>query len=376
MILQKNMINFINTKLYFILSLFTLSAFLFCNNKNENSSQTNIETKKIKDMLGNTVVIPKEVKRVALFGGPTGQIAYLLGAQDKLCAVTSTIRLSKLVQEMDPNIKNIPAPRTVSGSINIEELIMSNPELVLAGDIDGEIVKRKTDIPVALLLSSMKEGFEAIKNEVKFFAEIFNKHDRATYFIDYLDKTVNMIKERTKDIPAEKRKIVYNGYQKNHLVTIGGDMFIQEFIETAGCRNAAATISTKAGRKEGLHQGLGVVSMEQVIEWDPDIIVINMENSDDMYKDARWSQIRAVRNKAIYKQPTGIFILDRPTVESAFLYTLWIAKTAYPEKFHDVDMNKEVKKFYKEIFGFKLSDSQVKNILNGSYAKSMQKGMK
>jgi iron complex transport system substrate-binding protein len=328
-------------------------------------------------MKGNKVRIPKNISRVALFGGPTGQIAYLLGAQDKLCAVTSSIKLSQLVNEMDSSIKNLPAPRTVNGNINIEELILSNPELVLAGDIDGDIVKRKTKFPVAYLQSTMSEGYNAIKKEVTFFADVFNKHDRAVRYIDYLDKMIHMVTSRVKDIPMNQRKVVYNGYQKNHLVTIGGDSFIQEFIETAGCRNAAKDMSTSSsGRKEDLHMGLGPVSMEQVIGWDPDIIVVNMENMDDIYKDARWRKIKAVKNKAIYKQPTGIFILDRPTAESAYIYTLWIATVAYPEKFRDINILEEIKKFYKELFDFRLSEQQAKNVLIGAYTKSMQKGMK
>jgi iron complex transport system substrate-binding protein len=369
------------TKICFLFLCVTLvsNPLLSCGSKNENQAENNSanqEWRIITDMKGNKVKIPKTLSRVALLGGTTGQIAYLLGIQNKLCAVTSSIKLSRLAQEMDPLIKNIPAPRTVNGNINIEELILSNPELVIAGDIDGDIVKRKTNFTVAYLQSGMNVGFNAIKTEVKFYANVFNKQDRANRFIEYLDKMIIMVTSRVKDIPMHQKKSVYNGYQKNHLVTIGGDSFLQEFIETAGCRNAAKEVSTLAGKKEDLHQGLGLVSMEQVISWDPDIIVVNMENADDIYQDSRWMKIKAVKNKVIYRQPTGLFILDRPTAESSYIYTLWIAMTAYPERFRDINIINEIKKFYKDLFDFQLSENQAKDVLNGSYAKSMQKGLK
>src|SRR5512145_2220176 len=73
------------------------------------------KTRIITDMLGRKVEVPDPLTRVALFGGPTGQIAYLLGARNQLCAVTSSIKGSELIQAMDPSIANLPGPRSTSG---------------------------------------------------------------------------------------------------------------------------------------------------------------------------------------------------------------------------------------------------------------------
>lgn len=374
------MLNLIIIKSKLFLLFLILSALIFfpeCGKKYEsmNDQEHATELRTVKDMLGNSIKIPKTVTRAALFGGPTGQIAYLLGAQNQLCAVSAPMRNSTLINEMDPNIQNIPAPRTTNGVINIEELILSNPEIVIAGDTDGHIVERKTSFTVAYLQSNMNVDFKGIIEEVKFFAKIFNAEERADAYETYLYNTLKMIETRVKNIPNDKRKIVYNGYGKNHLVTIGGDAFLDKFIKAAGCRNAALEVST-LGKRDGLHTGLRQVSMELVLDWNPDIIIINTNDSVDMYNDSRWKTVKAVRNKQVYKQPAGIFVLDRPTAESAYLYTLWLAVNAYPDKFKDFDLNSEVKKFYKEIFNFSLSKKQVKNILNGTYNRSMMKGIK
>ena len=127
---------------------------------------------------------------------------------------------------------------------------------------------------------------------------------------------------------------------------------MQRQIELAGCRNAAETILTSGTREGGLHTGLAEVSMEKVLEWNPDILVIDFGSPAEVYDSPKWKSITAVKNKKIFKQPIGIFIWDRPTAESAVLHPLWLAKIAYPDRFADVNLAQEIKRFYREIMSF------------------------
>jgi iron complex transport system substrate-binding protein len=318
----------------------------------------------ITDMAGRQIKVPDPLTRVALFGGPTGQIAYILGARKQLCAVTSTLRGSDLILAFDPSIQKLPAPRSTSGHVNIEELLAADAQLVIAGTFDGTIVEKKTGIPVAYTESNMNHGLDLLKREMRFYADVFQKQARAEKYIAYLEKTISFVKSRTKDIPQSERKTLFNGYGPNHLVTLGGDTFMHERIETAGCIDAAAAISS-AGVKEGLHSGLAEMSMEKVLGWNPDILVIDSGDPVEVYKNPKWKSINAVQNKRVYKQPVGIFIWDRPTAEAAVLYPLWLAKTAYPERFQDVNLVKEVQRFYRETIGFNLTRSLAEAVLEG-----------
>jgi iron complex transport system substrate-binding protein len=324
------------------------------------------KTRVFVDMIGRRIEIPDPLTRVALLGGPTGQVAYILGARSQLCAVTKSLKSSELVNLMDPSVKDLVAPRSTSGQINVEELIVADPQLVIAGDLDGSIVEKKTRIPVAYFQSTMNQSLELIKEEIRFYGRAFQKEARAEKYVAYLQKTIDLIRSRTRDIPRDKRRIVFNGYSSNHLVTLGGDTFMQQHLELAGCRNAAEAILT-TGIKEGLHTGLAEVSMEKVLGWNPDILVVDFGTASELYADPKWKTINAVKNKMVFKQPVGVFILDRPTAESAVLHPLWLAKIAYPERFTDVDLKKEIKRFYGEIMSFNLSDEQVESILSGKY---------
>jgi iron complex transport system substrate-binding protein len=333
------------------------------------------KTRIITDMLGRKVHVPDPLTRVALLGGPTGQVAFVLGARSQLCAVTQSLKSSELVKLMDPTVQNLPAPRSTSGQVNVEELISADPQLVIAGDLDGSIVEKKTKIPVAYFAAGMSQTRQQLEDEVRFYGRIFQKEERAEKYVRYLEETAALIESRTGDIPKDKRKVVFNGYSSNHLVTLGGDTFLQNHIELAGCRNAADSISS-SGVKEGLHSGLAEVSMEKVLGWNPDILVIDFGKPEEIYGNPKWRTIKAVRNKKIFRQPIGIFILDRPTTESAVLYPLWLATVAYPERFTDIDFTQKIKEFYREIMSFNLTDEQAGSVLEGKYTLNMFGGQK
>ena len=324
------------------------------------------KTRWITDERGRRIQAPDPLTRVALFGGPTGQMIYLLGARSQICAVTNSLKGSELACAFDPTLKNLPGPRSTSGQINVEELIMADPQLVIAGTLDGAIVEKKTQIPVAYTESTMDEDYDSLRREVRFYATVFGKESRAERYIAYLDKNIAFLRSRTGPIPADKRKKVFNGYSQSRLVTLGGDTFMHERILTAGCIDAAAAINT-AGAKEGLHMGLSEMSMERVLGWDPNILVVDFGKAEDLYGDPRWKNVKAIRNRQVFKQPVGVFIWDRPTAEAAVLYPLWLAKIAYPEYFRDVDLVREVKRFYEECMSFDLSDAQAHDLLSGAF---------
>lgn len=324
------------------------------------------KTRVITDMTGRQLRVPDPLSRVALFGGPTGQVAYALGAQRQLCAVTASLKGSELIGSFDPSVRNLPAPRTTSGHVNLEELLMSNAQLVIAGNLDGSIVGKKTGIPVAYTESSMAHGYDLLKREIHFYGSVFQKEARAERYIKYLESTIGYLKARTAKIPKSERKTVFNGYGPSHLVTLGGDTFMHERIEIAGCIDATQGIST-AGAKEGLHSGLAEMSMERVLGWNPDIIVIDTGEPADVYGDPKWKNTKAVETRHVFKQPVGAFVWDRPTVEAGVLYPLWLAKLAYPARFKDLDMIKEIKRFYREIMSFELNNAQAQKVLHGRF---------
>ena len=324
----------------------------------------------VTDMKGNEIMLPIEDAKYAVLGGPISLTPYLFGVQDDVIAVTKGPQKMKMMQLMDPSIKDKPAPRTTNGNVNVEELLMAAPDCVISFEVDGQIVEEHTDIPVIYLTGSMGDGFSEIKNEVRFFGGVFQNEEKAEKYCAYLDDTLAFIDERLAGVSEDEQASVYLGEGLDHLAILGGDTFMNEWLAAAHCRNASYDIDTAAGKNEGLHSGFKEISMEQVLAADPGIIVINEGSPEDLTKDSRWREIRAVGDGRVYMAPAGLFIWSRPSVESAVLYPLWLAFHVYPEHFSDVSLEEEYIKFYKEIFDFEIDSKLANAVITGGVSQT------
>ena len=102
----------------------------------------------------------------------------------------------------------------------------------------------------------------------------------------------------------------------------------------------------------------GDVTVEKALEWDPDIIVVQGgSNLDELYGAEQVQDLKAIKNKQVFSIPIGGFWWDRPSPE-ATLGFLWLAQTVYPEYMGDIDLAAETKDFFKEFYGYDLSDDE------------------
>ena len=66
-------------------------------------------------------------------------------------------------------------------------------------------------------------------------------------------------------------------------------------------------------------------------------------------------------SKAMELLPLGMYRSYTPGVDTP-VTLLWLAKTAYPTLFEDIDIIQETKTYYHEVFGVALTDSQAASI--------------
>ena len=164
-------------------------------------------------------------------------------------------------------------------------------------------VEKNTSLPTVYLTTISRAGitFEKQMEEVTLFGAIMGKEAAAAAYVAYLTNSLSFLKKRT--APVSAKRTVFLGFGPHHLVTQGGDTYMQKRIEAAGCRNVAETLSTWGG-KEG---GLAEVSIEQVLSWNPEVMVIDEGNPGDVLTDSRWQGITAVRNGNVFRLPVGVF---------------------------------------------------------------------
>jgi len=151
-----------------------------------NSAGGIADTREITDMLGNKVTIPTNIERVAVLTSPQVQIMYVVGAQDKLCAMTASQYRYKLFEKFYPRQAEIPAPRKQAADMNVEELLEADPQFCIGSEMDMDLVKQTTEITTINIATDDDPAkvFETRKQEVAMFGEIFNAQDRAQKYAD------------------------------------------------------------------------------------------------------------------------------------------------------------------------------------------------
>lgn len=320
-------------------------------------------TRLIMDMTGRQVRIPTpdRIRRVAVQTSPQVLNAYAVGVGDRLCAVTNAVKKWPILVEADPRLPRVPATRAGNAQINIEELLRTRPDVCIGSELDMRPIEKMTGIPT-LRISMGTPGayFDSVRNEVAFFGAIFGKEERVRTFHGYLDDALAKVQGATGDMPTARRLKVFMAFDADHVTTYGGGTFMNEWIEAAGCVNAAGAVESLGG-KEG---GLVTVSMEHILGWNPDVVVIDTGTPEDLYGKPGWSRIGAVRNRKVFRLPVGLFIWNRPACEAAALFPVWLAASAYPERFRDFDIHGHARRFYRDVFAFDFTEDQVSRIFH------------
>jgi iron complex transport system substrate-binding protein len=327
------------------------------------SATGNATTRIITDMTGRQVTIPmpEHIKRVAVQTSPQVLNTYAVGVSEKLCAVTNSVKKWQLLTKADPRLKNVPATRAGNAQINIEALLQTNPDVCIGSELDMQAIEKLTNLPT-LRISMGTRGayFESLRKEVAFFGNVFGKESRVKTFNAYLDSALEMVKKATADMDSKKKPKVFMGFDADHLTTYGNGTFMDEWIEASGCINSARSIQSLGGNEGGLR----AVSLEQIVDWNPDIVIIDNGKPEDLYKKPAWSKLNAIKNKKVYFLPIGIFLWNRPSCEAAVLFPEWLAFNAYPDKFRGFDIKSHTKKFYRDVFSFSFSDEEINQIFS------------
>jgi iron complex transport system substrate-binding protein len=308
---------------------------------------------------------PKDIKRVAVLTPPQVLAAYVVGVQDKLCGVTPAVKQWDILNMFDPHLKKVPAVRYQMAEVDIEALLQTDPDIVIGSETDMDKADKSSKLTIPRINCAQVSGsISQTKEEIRFFGLVFNKQEKSEQYVSYLDNILSLIKFTLADVPTEKRLKVFMGNNADHLTTYGGGTFMDDWIKASGCINAAGAVSGIDG-KEG---GQVAVSMEQVLSWDPDIVIIDNGSPGDLLNNQSWSKLKACRNKQVYRLPVGLSIWNRASCEAAVMVPQWLAITAYPDKLNFMDINDRIREFYSRIFGFQLTDHLINNILHPGQA--------
>ena len=306
----------------------------------------------ITDIAGNQVEIPADVSRVVTVDPFSSQFIYVIGADDKLVGTCIGPANRELVNTTQPRLGSLPSAGCKT-NVNLEELMRLKPDLVISS-IDYSTINSDIErVSIPLVQIDLEKSEELVKS-YEIIGKIFGKEKEAQEFTNYYNQKMMSMQETGQNIPDIERKSIYFG-QRSPLQTLGDDYYEAEIARIIGASNAA----------KGLSGGDNTVTMEQVYEWDPNVIVLLPYNSAsvaDILADPAWQSLPAVKEKQVFRMPKYLMSWELPVPES-ILGTLWLQSVIYPESV-SFDIKDEIKRFYQKFYRIDLSDEDVENIFS------------
>ena len=324
------------------------------------------------DQNNMTAKVPKDASRVVLTALPLPSIYAITGAPiENLVGMhpgSASAIENSVMKAMYPDLVNVPSNFIDGLDINIEELMKIDPDVVMYwAEYDNQYdVMTSAGIPaVGVKTQAGGDALKTMESWLEIMGTMFgtNKEDgNANKVLEYGAQVQAEIADVVEDIPEEEKPSVLYlyGHSADEISVSGNEFYGGFWIESAGGVNSAAEIS-----------GHAIVNMEQVYEWNPDIIIITTFTEtmpEDLYNNTiegqDWSQVAAVQNGKVYKEPLGIYRWFPPSGDAP-LMAKWMAQTLHPDLF-TYDMVEEIKAYYKEFYQYTLTQEQAEGILQAN----------
>lgn len=324
-------------------------------------------TTQITDMLGRNVSAPAQVNTVLATSPPVTNIIYML-APDKLEGWNSNLTddSKKYMPEKYQNLQVVWGWfGTYTG--NPETFIAANPSIILddvsvsgnssSAEQISDMQQKMGSIPVAAVLSST--NITNYTPSIQFIGKILNEEQQADKLISFYNNVTKTVNSTVSTIPENEKVTVYYAEGSAGLQTDPNGSQHSQLINLCGGINVA-----QVAIKQGM--GMSDVSLEQVLTWNPEVIITNNKQFyNSVYSNSSWKDVKAVQDKRVYLTPTSpIGWFDRPPGVNTIIGIPWTAKALYPDKFQNINMTSLTKEFYSEFYHYNLTDSDISDLLN------------
>lgn len=308
-----------------------------------------------RDDSAHEVKLPAEVRRIADGWYAHHELLMTLGAGARIVATVNHAQSMPWMFKVQPSLNDATA---VDGTaFNVETLLENQVDLVFTTTGDRQaLAYEQAGLPVMRMGFSDLPGLQRSLLDTAQALGGAEPMARAKAYNQYLDQQQAAVQAQVGGLSEEQRPRVLHIASVNPLKVDGGNTLIDDWIQLAGGRNAAT----------GLKGNLQVVSAEQVLAWQPDVIIL-AANAGDLGQASEaplLQQLTAVQQGHVLRNPAGVFPWERYGTEVA-LQLRWAAQQLHPQLFAGVDMVAQTQDFYRRFFDYRLSADEARRILQG-----------
>ena len=321
--------------------------------------------REITDMAGRTVVVPDEIETVFSSSTVTAIFMYTL-APDKLLGWNYELNeLEKsIILEEYHDLPNFG----MGDSINYEAVIAADPTIAVnVGTINDKMISdcdklsKSLGVPVVAVDGNLSASAEAYR----FMGELLGEEEQAEKLASYAEKTFADIEKM--EVPEDKKVRIYYGNGEDSLETAPAGSAHGQIIDMVNAVNVADLEMGEGSRVQ--------ISAEQLLAWDPDVIVVNGEPKADtsgasaaeaILANPDYASLKAVQDQQVYGTPNTPFSwIDRPMGPNRIVGIRWLSGLIYPE-YLNYNVDEEVKEFFDLFYHVQLTDEKLENIYSGT----------
>ncbi|MGI5880252.1 MAG: ABC transporter substrate-binding protein [Syntrophomonadaceae bacterium] len=328
------------------------------------------------DMAGRQVVVPKAINKV-YSAVPIGTVMIYTIDPGKLGALN--FKLSELEKKYTvEEHHNLPVlGNYIMGSTaNEEDILKLDPDIIVYVGIINDSFKAQVEeaqqrlgIPIVMVDGNLKNAPAAYE----FTGKLLGEEKRAGELAEYCRQTLAEAEKTAGKIPEDSKARVYYACGADGLMTYVSGNIHSEVIDIVGGKNIAEIKVTNPYQNTQL-------SMEQLMKWNPDLIITNKVEArggeggpvalrTKILENSNLGNLEAVKNQQIYEIPCAPFSwFGQPPSVARILGIKWLGNLLYPDEFK-YDIKKEAKDFYKLFYNYDLTDQDLEELMSNATRK-------
>ena len=250
------------------------------------------------DMVGRQVELPAQVETVVSLASSNTEILFAIGAGDMLIGRDS-------YSDYPEEVADVAVVGDFNGP-NIEAIAEAQPDVVLASSLLEDVINQLTDLGITVFCTEASD-YEGIYTSIELIGTICGKTEEASALCAQMRETIDAVHAAaaTENQPTVYYVMSFGEYGE---WSGGPGSFINTAIELAG-----GIAVTKDMGETWVNP-----SIEQVIELDPDIILLSsLYTIEDLSAANGYADMRAVKEGNVYLVNPDLVELPGPRIAEA-----------------------------------------------------------
>lgn len=337
------------------------------NSDTDTDKDTEPETVTFTDSVGRQVEVPAEITKYVP-SGPLAQIVLFSLAPDMMVGISNEWG-PEAEQYLDTKYYNLPVLGQLygtKGELNLEEIANVDPQVIIdigepkssiVEDMDG--ITEQVGIPTVHITATT----ESMGDAYRMLGELLGREAEAKVLAEYCEGVYSNTNDIMEKVGDKKVNLVYcNGEDGLNVIAQGS--FHAEIIDLVS--NNVAVVDDVSSKGTG-----NPVDMEQMVLWDPDVIIFAPDSIyDTVADDPAWQELTAIKNGNYYEVPIGPYNwMGFPPSVNRYMGMIWITQLLYPDT-AQYDGYQEASEYYELFYHSKLTEDQYKDLVANSLLKA------